>query len=73
MISLKSKVREWGNSFGLVISKDKAKEFGLKPGDSVEIILKKEENILGKVFGTLKFKKSTKRMMRESDKELYNE
>lgn len=37
--------------------------------------MKKEEkrNVLRETFGTMKFKKSTEEMMRETDKELYNE
>ena len=74
MIQLKSKIRKWGNSFGVVIplkaiEKEKAKE-----GDEVIILITKEENnVLKEAFGTFKFKKPIEQIMKEANKEMYNE
>ncbi len=74
MIELKSKIRKWGNSFGIVIpikaiEKEKAKE-----GDEVRILIKKDlDNTLKETFGTFRFKKSVDQIMKEANKELYNE
>lgn len=40
-------VKEWGNSYGLRISKKKAQQLGLKPGDKVNIDLVKKTAIQG--------------------------
>lgn len=73
MISVRSKARKWGNSLGFTIPISKAKTIGIKPGDTIDVFLEKENKTLSEVFGTLKFKKSTSKMLKESDKILYNE
>ncbi len=74
MIELKTKLRRWGNSFGIVVPISAAEKEKVKEGEEVVILLNKEKNnVLREMFGTLKFKKSTKQLMREIDKELYNE
>ena len=73
MIEVESTIRKWGRSFGVVIPKDKIKSEDIKVDEKVKIIIMKKENPLKETFGTLKFKKSTEQMMKEMDKELYNE
>ncbi|MEK6914922.1 MAG: AbrB/MazE/SpoVT family DNA-binding domain-containing protein [Nanoarchaeota archaeon] len=74
MIELKTKLKRWGNSFGIVVPISFVEKEGVKEGEEVVILMKKEKkNVLRETFGTYKFNKSTKQMMKEMDKELYNE
>lgn len=71
---IKGKLKKWGNSFGLIIPKDIVDSEGFKENQEIEIMLvKKNRNVLKETFGTLKFKKTTEQMMRETDRELYPE
>lgn len=74
MIEIKTKLKKWGNSFGEVVPISSVEEEGAKEGDEVIVLMKKEKNnVLRETFGKYKFKKSTKKMMEETDKALYNE
>lgn len=74
MIEIKTKLRRWGNSFGLVVPQQAIKNENAKEGDEITVLLKKnEDNILKEMFGTFKFKKSTDQILKEVDKELENE
>lgn len=74
MIQIKTKLRKWGNSLGVVvpqyvIDKEKSKE-----GDEVILLFKKnDENLLKEIFGTFKFSKPTDELLDEVDEELYND
>lgn len=70
MIAVKTK--QWGNSIGIVISKDVAREKGIVAGEEllVEIEKRSHKSVLQELFGTLKTKKSTEQLLRESRKEL---
>ena len=48
MIELKTKLKRWGNSFGVVVPISYVEEEGAKEGDEVVILMKKNEkrNIL---------------------------
>ncbi|MEX2016861.1 MAG: AbrB/MazE/SpoVT family DNA-binding domain-containing protein [Candidatus Pacearchaeota archaeon] len=74
MIEIKTKLRKWGNSYGIIVPQKKVEDIKIKEGDEVIILLKKEEeeNVLKEMFGTFKFKKSTDKIMREIDKELWD-
>ena len=73
MIEVETKVRKWGRSFGVVIPKEKVKEEGIKENETITLLIGKKRNVLREVFGTFKFKKSTEEMLRESDRECWNE
>jgi len=75
MIEVKTRLRRWGNSFGIVVPGRDVERESLKEGDEVKVLMKKNRkaNVLRETFGTLKFKKSVEQIMRETDKELYNE
>lgn len=74
MIEIKSKLRRWGNSFGVVIPQKKLEGSKIKEGDEIVIFMKDgEENVLREMFGSLKLKKSTDKLLKEIDNELYNE
>lgn len=72
MIEVKTKLRRWGNSFGVVVPQKAVENINIKEGDDIIALIRieKEDNILKKTFGSLKVKKSTDKIMREIDKEL---
>ena len=71
MIEIKTKLRKWGNSFGLVVPMGAVENEGVKEGDELIILITKERgNVLRETFGTHKFKKPVKQLMKEMDEEL---
>ena len=72
MIEVKTKLRKWGNSFGVIVLQKTIENTRIREGDELIILLKKdeEENVLKETFGTHKFKKPVKQLMKEMDKEL---
>jgi|TARA_Y100000310_G_C20656600_1_gene802271 antitoxin component of MazEF toxin-antitoxin module len=73
MIEVEGKVRKWGRSLGIIIPRDKVKSEGIRENQSIKMIIAKKGNVLRETFGAFKFKKSTEEMLKESDKELYND
>ena len=73
MIEVETKLKRWGRSFGIIIPMDKVREASLKENEGLKIIIKKKENPLKKHFGTFKFKRSTDEMLKEGDKESWDE
>lgn len=72
MIECETKLKVWGNSVGIVIPKDKVNEEHLKANQKVRVIITPIKILRVKdIFGTLKnWKKPTKQIMKEIDKEL---
>ena len=73
MIEFKSKLKKWGRSFGVVVPMEELKKFNIDENTTVEITITKEESPLRKTFGIAKFKKTTKEMLEESDREAWDE
>ena len=73
MIEIKAKVREWGRSLGIVVPKEAARDEGIKKDDTVTLLITKKSNALKETFGKLKFKRSTEEILKESDKESWDE
>ena len=69
-MKIEAKIKEWGNSMGIIIQKDIVDELKIKPGESVLIDIEKKENSFKELFGALKFKKSTKELIKDARKEL---
>ena len=44
MIELKTKLRRWGNSFGIVVPQKAVEQEKVKEGEEVVILLNKEKN-----------------------------
>ncbi|MEM3126546.1 MAG: AbrB/MazE/SpoVT family DNA-binding domain-containing protein [Candidatus Woesearchaeota archaeon] len=61
-----SKIKPWGNSIGLIVPKETVKKLNLKPGEEVAFTIEKKGNVLKELYGALKFKKSTKQLLKES-------
>ena len=73
MIEIKTKLRKWGNSLGIVVPLNALKKENMDENDEVIVLLtKKRKNILRETFGTAKFSKPTEQLMRETDEELYD-
>ena len=66
-------VRTWGRSLGIVIPKDAAKKGHFKSGDEVQLIILKKTNPVKETFGTVKLKRSTEEILREVDKEAWDD
>ncbi|MEK6855181.1 MAG: hypothetical protein AABX73_03080 [Nanoarchaeota archaeon] len=74
MIEIKTKLRRWGNSFGIVVPQKAVEQTKAKEGDEIIILLKrKKNNVLREMFGSHKFSKPVKQLMREMDEELYHD
>ena len=74
MIEIKTKLRRWGNSLGIVVPLNKTNEENIKEGEEVTaLILSRKKVNLKKLFGKHKFSKSTDQLMKEADEELYND
>lgn len=64
---MKSRIREWGNSFGVVIPREIILKEGFKVNDEVTILLNKEKN-LESFFGKAKIKIDAERAKKEGKK-----
>ena len=73
MIEIKTKLRKWGNSFGVVVPQKAIENTGAREGEEVIILFKTQKVDLKKLFGKHKFSKSTDQLMKEMDEELYND
>ena len=74
MIEIRSRLRRWGNSFGIVIPQRFIEVENAKEGDEIIVLIKKEnETILKEMFGTFNFKKTTAQLIREANQDLYND
>ena len=71
MIEIETSVKEWGNSFGIVIPKERIIKEGIKPDDKVNVLITRERDSLKvkDIFGTIKWKTKTESLLKEVDKE----
>ncbi len=60
------KIRKWGNSMGLLLSKKELAKMGFKENDEITITVEKKSNPLKEMFGAIKFSKSTRELLAES-------
>lgn len=72
MEELTTKIRKWGNSFGIIIPHEILRKKGLKEGEEIDAILIKKGNVLRETFGVHKFSRPIKKLMKEIDKDLYD-
>jgi len=73
MLEVEAKVREWGRSLGVVLPKEETKGEGIKENDTVVMLIVKKTDVLKQTFGTLKFDKATEEILKESNKEAWDE
>lgn len=69
-MAVEVKVKQWGNSSGIVIPKEIIEKLKIKPGEEVVIEIEKKSNVLKELFGALKFKESTDKILGEVRKDL---
>ncbi|HJX50006.1 MAG TPA: AbrB/MazE/SpoVT family DNA-binding domain-containing protein [Candidatus Nanoarchaeia archaeon] len=69
-MNIEVKTRKWGNSLGLVIPSEAVERLNIKPEETVVIEISKKGNVLKELFGSIKFKKTTKQLMDESKIEM---
>lgn len=73
MAQVNLRLRKWGNSIGVVVPQEVLIGEKAKEGDEVKVIIKKKKSDLRKLWGKYKFKQPTEEIMKEIDKELYND
>lgn len=56
----KTKTRAWGNSIGVIIPRVDAERMGIKIGETVIIEVKRKENVLRELKGSMNFGNSKK-------------
>ena len=59
-----SKIRKWGNSFGVLVPKELIRKENFKVNEEVVVKVEKKTDI-SKVFGILRTERTTKDLMRE--------
>lgn len=75
MEQITTKVKKWGNSFGIILPRKLIDAEKIQEGTEIEISLSLKNKTKGKdIFGLLKgkIKKPTKQIMKEVDKELWD-
>ena len=66
-----TKLKKWGNSIGVVIPKEKIKREKLKEDQKVRVMISPVKSVKVKdIYGKLKWKKSTRKIVKDLDKEL---
>ncbi|MBI2542243.1 hypothetical protein HYV80_06040 [Candidatus Woesearchaeota archaeon] len=71
MLQYKAKLRNWGNSLGIVVPKEEATKQKLHPDQEVNVIITPSKTLKVKdIYGKLKFKQSTDQIMKEIDEDL---
>lgn len=71
VIQTKTKIREWGNSLGVVIPKEIVIREELKPNDRVTITVTKKQ-IIEDFFGKLKKSKIDAQKMKDESRKMWN-
>ncbi|MBN2067215.1 MAG: AbrB/MazE/SpoVT family DNA-binding domain-containing protein [Candidatus Diapherotrites archaeon] len=72
MVEITSQVRRWGRSVGVVIPKEAAEKAHIKTGDKVRLLIM-GKNPLHETFGILKLKRPTEEILKEVDREGWDE
>ena len=73
MISIESKIRQWGRSLGVVIPKEGVEKGGFRADDAVTLLITKKSDAVKRTFNSFKFKKSTDELLNEIDREAWSE
>ena len=75
MIEVVAVIRDWGKSKGVVIPQDAVVKEKLKTGEEVELLIRKKakKNPLEETWGTVKFSRPTEAILKDVDRELWND
>jgi antitoxin component of MazEF toxin-antitoxin module len=68
-IEVKGKIREWGGSWGIVLSKEKLQKEHFQPGDEVNVLILPRKGMLEDLWGKDKSLRPTAELMKEVDEE----
>ena len=63
MIEVETIARKWGNSLGISLPKDIVEKANIKPNTEVRVFIQDKKVDLSKVFGTLKIKEPTQKIL----------
>ncbi|MAE13175.1 hypothetical protein CMO92_01300 [Candidatus Woesearchaeota archaeon] len=63
-MAFKGKIKKWGNSYGILITKTEMKKKKLHENQDVLVHIKKQPQI-AELFGIAEFKKTTEQLMKE--------
>lgn len=70
MVSFEIKTRRWGNSIGITIPNEIVERMNIKAEDKIKVVILKDSGVLKEIFGNVKFKKSTEKLLDESKGEI---
>jgi len=62
-----TKAKKWGNSIGLVIPAEVVHDEGIRPGDAVELVVRRRVPRLEELGGTLKLRHKLEDLLREME------
>ncbi len=62
-----TKAKKWGNSIGLVIPSNLVKKERIRPGDTVEIVVRRRLPRLEELGGTVKLRHNLEELLREME------
>ena len=69
MLKTVKKIQEWGNSLGIRLSREELRKERIEANEKVEVFVRKKTNPARELFGSLKVKEPTSKIMKEIDKE----
>lgn len=69
-MNIQVKTKQWGNSIGMIIPTEVVRELSISPGEEVVVNIQKSSDVLRELFGSLKFKKNTRTLLKEFRKEM---
>ena len=64
-MAIEVKTKKWGNSIGIIIPTEAIERLNIKPEEEIIIEIEKKNNVLKEMFGKAKFKKSSKKMIKD--------
>jgi hypothetical protein len=73
VVEVKTKIRKWGGSWGGTLPKKQLEAAHYKPGDFIRLLILPKECPLKGMFGIMKFSKPVKEILKEVDKEGWDE
>ncbi len=73
MIEIETTIREWGGSMGATLDKEKLKKANYKAGDKIRILILPKSKPLKGTFGVLKTNRPVDELLKESDREGWND
>ena len=69
-MAIQVKTKKWGNSIGIIIPSETVEKLNIKPEETIEVEVSKKSNVLKELFGAMKFKKVTEKILKEIRKDL---